>query len=146
MEDRYWFDNSLADEEAPLRLLETSADPRSIRLLNDLPVEKGWRCAERGRRRLNGSMVGTPDRGRRIVDVRTVTIEPSLLQGHSPEAAFWTYTFRSAEDRLTDPHRAATHRIWPVGQSTFEEAMACLADEAFWTPFSAVVCAGCRRP
>ena len=35
MEGRYWFDNSLADEGARLRLLEAIADPRSIRLLED---------------------------------------------------------------------------------------------------------------
>ncbi len=55
MEDRYWFDNSLADEGNRLRLLEAIADPRSIRLLNDLPVEQGWKCAELGAG--GGSMV-----------------------------------------------------------------------------------------
>lgn len=48
MEDRYWFDNSLADEGNRLRLLEEIADPRSIRLLSDLEVKEGWRCAELG--------------------------------------------------------------------------------------------------
>jgi SAM-dependent methyltransferase len=48
MEDRYWFENSLADEGDRLRLLETIADPRSIRLLTDLHVQAGWRCAELG--------------------------------------------------------------------------------------------------
>ena len=48
MEDRYWFDNSLADEEARLHLLEAIADPRSARLLDGLGVGKGWRCAELG--------------------------------------------------------------------------------------------------
>ncbi len=48
MEDRYWFDNSLADEGDRLHLLEAIADPRSIRLLEGLGVGKGWRCAELG--------------------------------------------------------------------------------------------------
>jgi ubiquinone/menaquinone biosynthesis C-methylase UbiE len=258
MEDRYWFDNSLADEGARLRLLEAIADPRSVRLLSDLPVEKGWRCAELGAgggsmaqwlalqvgqdgsvmavdrdvtplRHLVGhpaieivqsrieeleiapgsldlihtrnvlmhldtadDVIGTlvdalrpggvllveeadyfpvvgmtssalaeiasalvsrwtwartiPNTLARlpVIDL-SVTIDTSMLQGRSPEAAFWTHTFRSVEDRLTDPDVAAAHGIRPVRQSTFEEAMACLSDEAFWTPFSAVVCAGCRR-
>ena len=48
VDDRYWFDNSLSDEGNRLRLLEAIADPRSIRLLSDLDVEQGWRCAELG--------------------------------------------------------------------------------------------------
>jgi SAM-dependent methyltransferase len=48
MGDRYWFDNSLADEAVRLKLLEEIADPRSIALLNGLEVEAGWRCAELG--------------------------------------------------------------------------------------------------
>ena len=48
MKDRYWFDNSLADEGDRLRLLEAVADPRSIRLLDQLGVGEGWRCAELG--------------------------------------------------------------------------------------------------
>ena len=36
MADRYWFDNSLADEGNRLQLLEAIADPRSIRLLTAL--------------------------------------------------------------------------------------------------------------
>jgi trans-aconitate methyltransferase len=55
-DDRYWFDNSLANEGDRLRLLETIADPRSIHLLSALPVEKGWRCAELGAGA--GSMAG----------------------------------------------------------------------------------------
>src|ERR1700722_10195781 len=55
MEDRYWFDNSLADEGNRLRLLEEIADPRSVRLLSDLHVGVGWRCAELGAG--GGSMV-----------------------------------------------------------------------------------------
>ena len=55
MEDRYWFDNSLADEGNRLRLLEEIADPRSVRLLSDLQVGVGWRCAELGAG--GGSMV-----------------------------------------------------------------------------------------
>jgi SAM-dependent methyltransferase len=53
-DDHYWFDNSLADEGTRLQLLEAIADPRSIRLLHQLPVEEGWRCAELGAGR--GSM------------------------------------------------------------------------------------------
>ncbi len=48
MKDRYWFDNSLADEADRLRLLEAIADPRSIRLLDEVGVGEGWRCAELG--------------------------------------------------------------------------------------------------
>lgn len=48
MKDRYWFDNSIADEGTRLRLLEAVADPRSIRLLDELRVGEGWRCAELG--------------------------------------------------------------------------------------------------
>jgi ubiquinone/menaquinone biosynthesis C-methylase UbiE len=258
MESRYWFDNSLADEGTRIGLLEAIADPRSIRLLDDLHVEKGWRCAELGAG--GGSMAGwladqvgedgsvlavdrdvtllrhlvdhptieivqsliedldippgsldlihsrnvlmhideadailgtlvdglrpggvllveeadyfpvagmtSPALGEiatalvarwtwartipntlahlSVVDL-TVTIDTSMLQGRSAEAAFWTHTFRSVEDRLTDPAIAAAHGIRPVSQATFEEAMACLADQTFWTPFSAVVCVGCRK-
>jgi SAM-dependent methyltransferase len=48
MKDRYWFDNSLADEGNRLRLLEAVADPRSTRLLDQLRVGEGWRCVELG--------------------------------------------------------------------------------------------------
>jgi len=48
VENGYWFDNSLADEGDRLRLLEAVADPRSIRLLDQLRVGEGWRCAELG--------------------------------------------------------------------------------------------------
>jgi tRNA A58 N-methylase Trm61 len=48
VEDGYWFDNSLADEGNRLRLLEGIADPRSIRLLGQLDILPGWRCAELG--------------------------------------------------------------------------------------------------
>jgi SAM-dependent methyltransferase len=258
VEDRYWFDNSLADEGTRLRLLEAIADPRSIRLLDGLHVEKGWRCAELGagggsmalwlahKVGIGGSVVAVdrdttllnhlvdhptieivdcpiedlditpgsfdlihtrnvlmhldfPDTvigalvealrpgGVLLVEeadyfpvagmtspalaqvasalvgqwtwARTipntlarlpvvdlaVTIDTAMLQGGSAEAAFWTHTFRSVEDRLTDPDAAAAHGVFPVGRAAFEEAMGQLADEAFWTPFSAVVCAGCRK-
>ncbi len=46
--DRYWFDNSVSDERYRLRLLESIADPRSIRLLDQLPMAEGWQCAELG--------------------------------------------------------------------------------------------------
>ena len=48
MTDRYWFDNSLSDEGARLRLLEKIADPRSIALLTDLGVRPGSTCVELG--------------------------------------------------------------------------------------------------
>ena len=258
MEGRYWFDNSLTEEGARLRLLEAIADPRSIRLLEDLHVGQGWRCAELGAgggsmalwlahrvgddgsvlavdrdvtllhhlvdhpsievvqsaiedldlpagsldlvhtrnvlmhcdtaddiigtlvealrpggvllleeadyfpvagmtssamsevasalvgrwtwaRTMPGTLARLP-----VVDLE-VTMDTSMLQGRSPEAAFWTHTFRSVEDRLTEPELAAAHGIRPVRQVTFDEAMVCLADETFWTPFSAVVCAACRK-
>jgi SAM-dependent methyltransferase len=46
--DRYWFDNSLSDEGTRLRLLEKIADPRSIRLLDELGITPGSTCAELG--------------------------------------------------------------------------------------------------
>ncbi len=258
MEDRYWFDNSLADEGNRLQLLEAIADPRSIGLLGSLHVEQGWRCAELGAG--GGSMVSwlsdrVGDRGsvmavdrdvtllkhlnkRSNVNIvestiedldlppatldliharnvlmhidgadeiiarlvralrpngcllleeadyfplagvtssalfevasalvgkwtwaRTmpntvarlpvhdidVTIDTSMLRGGSPEAAFWTYTFRSVEHRLTDSELAASNGHPSVAQAMFEEAMALLADESFWTPLAAVVCVSCRR-
>ena len=79
-----------------------------------------------------------------VVDL-AVTVDASMLQGRSAEAAFWTHTFRSVEDRLTQPEVTAAHGVLPVAEATFEEAMKQLADEAFWTPFSAVVCAECRK-
>ena len=258
MEDRYWFDNALVDEGARLSLLEAIADPRLIRLLDDLHVEEGWRCAELGAGRgsmarwlaervgdsgsvlavdrdvsLLGHLVDDPTieivqcpiedldvtagsldlihtrnvlmhmdtadatMGALITALRpggvllveeadyfpvagmtssalsevasalvgrwtwartipntlaqlpvidlSVTIDSSMLRGRSPEAAFWLHTFRSVEDRLTVPDIAAAHGISPVGRGTFDEAMARLSDETFWTPFSAVVCAGCRK-
>jgi SAM-dependent methyltransferase len=48
MGDRYWWDNSLADERDRLRLLERIGDPRSIGLLTEAGVDTGWRCAELG--------------------------------------------------------------------------------------------------
>jgi ubiquinone/menaquinone biosynthesis C-methylase UbiE len=74
-----------------------------------------------------------------------VSIDTSMLQGGSPEAAFWTYTFRSVEHRLTDPELAASNGLPSVAQATFDEAMSLLADRSFWTPLSAVVCVSCRR-
>ncbi len=258
MEGRYWFDNSLADEGTRLRLLEAIADPRSIRLLNGLHVEEGWRCAELGagggsmalwlaqQVGVGGSVVAV-DRDatllshlvghptikiveRRIEDLAfaprsfdlihtrnvlmhmdaadaiiaalvdalhpggvllveeadyfpvagmtspalaevasalvggwswartipntlarlpvvdlTVTVDTAMLQGGSAEAAFWTHTFRSVEDRLTDPDLARASGVIPVARATFGEAMTKLADQSFWTPFAAVVCAGCRK-
>jgi trans-aconitate methyltransferase len=258
MSDRYWFDNSLADEGNRLRLLEAIADPRSIRLLNDLPVEPGWRCAELGagggsmarwladRVGAEGSVIALdrnvallehlgyrsnveivetsiqdmdlPPASLDLVHTRNVlmhiddadavitslvgllrpggvlvveeadyfplagmtspalhelasalvakwtwartipgtvaglpvfdlgvTVDTSMLQGGSPEAAFWAATFRSAEERFVDPDMARANGVAPVSQATFDEAMALLAHESFWTPFSAVVCVTCRR-
>ena len=258
MHDRYWFDNSLADEGERLRLLETIADPRSIRLLSELPVERGWRCAELGAG--GGSMVRwladhvgetgsvvavdrdvtllQPLAGRSNIEIvesaiedldwpstsvdlihtrnvlmhvddaddviaslvemirpggvllleeadyfplagmtspalsevtgalvgkwtwaRTmpntlgtlpvrdlkVTVDTSMLQGRSPEAAFWTHTLRSVEKRLTDPVVAEANGITTVSQEMFDEALELLVDEKFWTPFAAVVCVSCTR-
>jgi SAM-dependent methyltransferase len=256
--DPYWFDNSLADEANRLRLLEAIADPRSIRLLGDLDIEPGWRCAELGAG--GGSMaawladrvgdrgsvmavdrdvtllrhlddrsnidvvetsletlrlpaasldlihtrnvlmhIGEADdiiaglvtalgrRGRLLIEeadyfplagmtssavfevtsalvggwtwARTipmtisrlpvsdiaVSVDTSMLQGGSPEAAFWTATLRSVEDRLTDPELARANGHPAVPQGTFDEAMGLLADGSFWTPLAAVVCVSCRR-
>jgi SAM-dependent methyltransferase len=74
-----------------------------------------------------------------------VIIDTSMLQGGSPEAAFWTYTLRSVEHRLTDPKLAESSGLPSVTQDIFDEAMALLADESFWTPLAAVVCVSCRR-
>ena len=68
-----------------------------------------------------------------------------MLQGGSPEAAFWTATLRSVEDRLTDPELARANGRPSVPQGTFDEAIALLADDSFWTPLAAVVCVSCRR-
>ena len=256
--DRYWFDNSLSDEGNRLRLLESIADPRSIRLLRDLDIEQGWRCAELGagggsiamwladqvgdrgsvmaidrdvallgylNERSNINIVETSIEslrlppasldlihtrnvlmhiedaddivarlvealrvgGRLLIEeadyfplagmtspavfevtsalvggwtwARTipmtvsqlpvsdiaVTMDTSMLRGGSPEAALWTHTLRSVEDRLTDPHLARANGHPPVAQGTFNEAMQLLADESFWTPLAAVVCVSCRR-
>ena len=258
MNDRYWFDNSLSDERERLRLLEAIADPRSIRLLTDLPVEEGWRCAELGagggsmalwlaeqvgesgsvlavdrdvtllqplRDRPNieivesaiedlkwgaasvdlihtrnvlmhiddadsvianlvdfvrpggallleeadyfplsgmtspalaevtGALVGKWTWARTmpltlaelpVTDLQ-VTIDTSMLQGRSPEAAFWTHTLRSVEKRLTDPVVAEANGMEVVSQEAFDEALDLLADDKFWTPLAAVVCVSCRR-
>ena len=258
MEDRYWFDNSLADEGDRLRLLEAIADPRSIRLLDGLGVGMGWRCAELGAgggsmaswlaRRVGASgSVLAVDRdvtllrhlsaqpaievvrapiedldlapgsfdlihtrnvlmhmdaadgviarlvdalrpggvllleeadyfplagmtspalaevasalvsgwtwartiprtlaGLSVVDLE-VTVDASMLQGGSAEAAFWAHTFRAVEDRLTDGAAAGADGTATVSRETFETAMALLADETFWTPMSAVICVSCRR-
>ena len=74
-----------------------------------------------------------------------VTIYTSMLRGGSPEAAFWTYTLRSVEQRLTDSECVAANGFPSVTQETFDEAMGLLADKAFWTPLAAVVCVSCRR-
>jgi hypothetical protein len=73
-----------------------------------------------------------------------VTVDTAMLQGGSPEAAFWAHTFRSVKDRLMDPVLAASSGLQAVSQKAFDEAMTLLADESFWTPFAAVVCVLCR--
>jgi len=258
MEDRYWFDNSLSDEGNRLRLLEAIADPRSVRLLSDLHVEEGWRCAELGAgagsmavwladqvgdtglvmavdrdvtllRHMDGRAnieiveasienLNLPPASLDLIHTRNVlmhineadeiiarlidalrpggvllveeadyfplagmtssavfevtsalvakwtwartlpntisglpvtdinvTIDTSMMRGGSPEAAFWTYTLRSVEERLTDSEHAAANGLPSVTQETFDEAMRLLADETFWTPLAAVVCVSCRR-
>lgn len=252
MTDRYWFDNSLADEGARLRLLEKIADPRSISLLNDLGVDAGARCAELGAgggsmaawladrvgdtgsvlvvdrdlelcrhlsprpnvRLLESNLedlqlepasydlvhtrnvlmhlddadriiaeivsalrpggrllleeadyyslagvtsevfahVVSPLIGRwtwartmpltlstlPVVDLR-VTVDASMLQGTSDEAAFWAHTIVSAEERIVlasetiSDQRAVTH-------GDISQALALLADPTFWTPFASVIC------
>ena len=74
-----------------------------------------------------------------------VTVDTSMLQGGSAEAAFWAHTFRAVEDRLTDPTVARADGAPPVSPEAFETAMTLLGDERFWTPFAAVVCVSCRR-
>ncbi len=74
-----------------------------------------------------------------------VTVDTSMLQGRSPEAAFWTHTLRSVEKRLTDPVMAEASGGTPVSQKAFDEALDLLADDNFWTPLAAVVCVSCRR-
>jgi precorrin-6B methylase 2 len=252
MVDGYWFDNSLSDEGDRLRLLEVIADPRSIRLLCELGVGPGWRCAELGAGagsmaewlagrvgekgsvmavdqdvsllrhldeqpnvelvessleeldltaasmdlihtrnvlmhidgadeilahlvaalRPNGVLLveeadyfplaGMTSRALfevtstlvarwtwartipntiatlPVVDI-SVTMDTSMLQGGSPEAAFWSYTLRSVHSLITDPALSS------VSQETFDEAMEVLADDSFWTPLAAVVCVSCRR-
>jgi SAM-dependent methyltransferase len=258
VDDRYWFDNSLSDEGNRLRLLEAIADPRSIRLLGDLGVETGWRCAELGagggsmalwlanqvaeegsvmavdkdvsllkhlHGRANISIVKSsiedldlPSGSLDLIHTRNVlmhiddadpiiarlvealrpggallleeadyfplggitspavyevasalvskwtwarsmpntvarlpvsdmnvTIDASMLQGGSAEAAFWTHTLRSVRPRLTDPELARSNGLPSVTQASFDEAMALLADESFWTPMAAVICVSCRR-
>lgn len=74
-----------------------------------------------------------------------VTVDTSMLQGGTAEAAFWAHTFRAVEGRLTDPAIAEAHGVRWVSRETFDTALGLLADERFWTPFSAVVCASCHR-
>ena len=258
MAERYPFANSPSDEGTRLRLLEAIADPRSIRLLGDLGIEPGWRCAELGagggsmaawladRVGHDGSVVAVDrdvtllrrldersnieiveasledldlspgsfdlvhtrnvlmhiDDADRIVAglvqalrpgavllveeadyfplaamtspallavagalvagwtwARTlpttisrlpvtdiaVTVDASMLQGGSPEAAFWAYTLRSVRHRLTGPRPARVGEGPSVSEETFDEAMRLLADDSFWTPMAAVVCVSCRR-
>jgi ubiquinone/menaquinone biosynthesis C-methylase UbiE len=258
MEDRYWFDNSLADEGNRLRLLEEIADPRSIRLLSELRVGEGWRCAELGagggsmarwlgdrvgetgfvtavdrdvtllshlEHRENVELVETSIENWRVpsgsldlihtrnvlmhideadmiisrlvealrpggvllleeadyfplagmtsvavmevanalvanwtwartmphtisqlsVEDINVTIDTSMMRGGSAEAAFWSYTFRSVEERLTNVELAASSGVSSVTQESFDEALRLLADDTFWTPLAAVVCVSCRR-
>ena len=234
--DPYWFDNSLSDEANRLRLLEAIADPRSIRLLSDLGIEPGWRCAELGAgagsialwladqvgdrgsvmavdrdvtllahlgdrsnidiletsietlalpaasldlihtrnvlMHIEGAdeiitgLVAALRRGGRLlieeadyfplagmtsravfevaralvgrwtwartipmtisqlpVSHLAVTVDTSMLQGGSPEAAFWTSTLRSVERRLTDPQLARANGHPSVPQGTFDEAL-----------------------
>ncbi len=73
-----------------------------------------------------------------VVDI-SVTMDTSMLQGGSPEAAFWSYTLRSVQSRVTD------HALSCVSKETFDQAMELLADNCFWTPLAAVVCVSCRR-
>ena len=75
----------------------------------------------------------------------SVTMDTSMLQGGSPEAAFWSSTLRSVEDRLTDPRLARANGRPSVSPRTFNEATELLADASFWTPLAAVVCVSCRR-
>jgi SAM-dependent methyltransferase len=244
MDDRYWFDNSLSDEADRLRLLEAIADPRSIRLLRELGIGPGWRCAELGAgggsmaRWLadqvgdTGSVVAVdrdtallkhldrrstievvessieelnlPSASMDLIHTRnvlmhidgadeimadlvdalrpggallveeadyfplagmtspalfdvtsalvgkwtwartipntiatlpvadiSVTIDTSMLQGGSPEAAFWTYTLRSVRNRLTDPEQARAHGLPSVTPDTFREAMSCWLTSPF---------------
>ena len=79
------------------------------------------------------------------VDVKA-TIDTPFLRGGSTEAAFWTHTFRTAEQRLTDPAVAAVSGTTAVSKPVFDKALALLSDESFWTPFAAVVCVSCRQP
>jgi SAM-dependent methyltransferase len=79
-----------------------------------------------------------------VTDI-AVSIDTSMVQGGSPEAAFWAFTLRSIEHRLTDTKLAESAGLSPVTQTTFDEALALLADECFWTPLAAVICVSCRR-
>jgi SAM-dependent methyltransferase len=45
---RYAFRNEDPDEYERLGLLERYVDPLSTRVMNELPVERGWRCADIG--------------------------------------------------------------------------------------------------
>lgn len=79
-----------------------------------------------------------------VTDLR-VTVDTSMLQGRSSEAAFWTHTLRSVEKRLTDPVVAQANGVDAVSQEKFDEALALLADDEFWTPLAAVICVSCRK-
>jgi hypothetical protein len=79
-----------------------------------------------------------------VRDLR-VTVDTSMLQGRSPEAAFWAHPLRSVEKRLTDQVMADANGVEVVSQERFDEALGLLADERFWTPLAAVVCVSCRK-
>jgi SAM-dependent methyltransferase len=66
-----------------------------------------------------------------------VHVDAPLLQGGSPEAAFWAATFNAVQTRLVQS--GATH------PDDFQQAISLLADPGFWTPFAAVVCVSGKR-
>ncbi len=74
-----------------------------------------------------------------------VKVDTSMLRGGTAEAAFWSHTLRAVEGRLTNEAVAGANGVRPVTRETFDTAMGLLADEGFWTPFSAVICVSCRR-
>ena len=77
-----------------------------------------------------------------VVDLQ-VTVDASMLNGASDEAAFWAHTVRAAQARITRHPENGSGRS-PVTEDEVAQVMKLLADPAFWTPFASVICVSAR--
>jgi hypothetical protein len=79
-----------------------------------------------------------------VVDLR-VTVDASMLQGGSDEAAFWAHTLGSARERIVLASETTLERS-AVTENEFRQVLFLLADPTFWTPFASVVCVSAMVP